>query len=139
MHVSADSEAFLRVARSPEMQKILTRRLSQLQTMGMAERDGAGWKLDSNFVKHLTELQIAGDKQKMMHRHMAPASSTDQPITAMKWTQVTNLDARILGHSEVEENGSRFMIVESTDGTIIQLPYRRGHGGAQSIASSPSK
>jgi len=123
--ISTDSAEFKAVARSAEIQFALTRRLNHLETMGMAQRSDNAWTLDFNFIKNLTALQTAGDKQKMMHRHMAPASSTDQPITALKWTEVTELDARVLGHGEEEDTGRRFMIVESTDGTIIQLPHRK--------------
>ncbi len=123
--VDIQSDLFTKTAKEPLYAYAMTRRLATLESMGLAWRiSDHEWALPGDYQATLRTLQIAGDRQKMMSRHMEPASSTDQRIVALSWNQVQHLTARVLGHGEDEATGARFMILESLDGTIVNLPHR---------------
>lgn len=103
----------------------IERRLYYLQTLGLAHHTPDDrWTLPSEYMTTLKSLTIAGDKQKMLIRHMEPASSVGQAIISAKWNDIKYAEARVLGHSEDEATGKRFMLLERLDGTILHLPHR---------------
>jgi hypothetical protein len=103
----------------------IERRLYHLRDLGLATRGSdERWQLPNDYMTTLRSLALAGDKQKMLLRHMEPASSVGQSIASAKWSDVRHMEARILGHSEDEATGKRFMLLERLDGTILHLPHR---------------
>jgi type IV secretory pathway VirD2 relaxase len=112
--------------RQPVKALAIERRLETLASMGFATRvSGTQWSVSDSFMTQIKNLAQVGDRQRMLSRHMAPASSVGQEIQNGNWNDVQHLNARILGHDEDEETGKRYMLVEATDGRIIQLPHRK--------------
>lgn len=128
-HISFDTESeyMKKISlRQPVRALAIARRLDTLEQMGMAERtSGSQWRISASFMSDIKALAQAGDKQRMLSRHMAPASSIGQEIQTGNWNQINNLNARVLGHDEDEQSGKRYMLIESTDGRILQLPHRK--------------
>lgn len=126
LRITVNSPAFVNSTRNdPARIFALERRLYHLQDLGLAKPDSfKSWTLPIDYDRTLRNLQIAGDKQKMLGRSMVPASSTDQPILSMRWNQIDTMHARILGHGEDEVTSKRFLMIETINGNIIYLQHR---------------
>lgn len=104
----------------------LERRLQHLVSMGMATEVGKGvFEVKPDFMETLRTVQVVGDKQKMLTRHMAAASSTTLPVVSAQWRDIQVLQGRVLGHGEVEGSEKRYMLLEGIDGKIYHLPHRK--------------
>lgn len=125
--VNLNSDSFRKLNRyDPVKLFVVERRLSYLETLGLANRNADGtWALPSDFKMKLKTLTFAGDKQRMLSKHMEPASAVGSQIVSGNWDDITILQGRILGHDEDEATGRRYMLFESVDGTIIMLPHRK--------------
>jgi hypothetical protein len=67
-------------------------------------------------------MQRAADHQKTLTAHGALLSDQRLQLSAPNWRDITSLQGRVLSHGE-EENGSRFLLLEGTDGRVYYLRY----------------
>jgi hypothetical protein len=102
------------------------RRLQHLANMGLAVSPEPGvYDVKADYIETLRTIQAVGDKQKMLARHMEAASSTNLPVIAQQWKNVTLLQGRVLGHGELEGSEKRYMLIEGVDGKVYHLPHRK--------------
>ncbi len=101
----------------------LASRLMTLETMGLARADGAHqWQVRRDLETALRAMQRAADHQKTLAAHGALLSDQRLQLSAPNWRDITSLEGRVLSHGE-EENGSRFLLLEGTDGRVYYLRY----------------
>jgi hypothetical protein len=94
-----------------------------LETMGLARADGAHqWQVRRDLETVLRAMQRAADHQKTLTAHGALLSDQRLQLSAPNWRDITSLEGRVLSHGE-EENGSRFLLLEGTDGRVYYLRY----------------
>ncbi len=124
--VSLTDPALGKPGKNPVRAFALERRLEHLVKMGVATKLTVGqWKLKGHYMETLKTVQTAGDKQKMLARHMTAASSTNLPVVSAQWRDVQALQGRVLGHGEMEGSEKRYMLLEGIDGTLYYLPHRK--------------
>ena len=124
--VTVSDPAFGKAGRNPVRAFALERRLEHLVKMGLATKLKVGeWKLKGDYMETLKTVQSAGDKQKMLARHMTAASSTTLPVVSAQWKDIKTLQGRVLGHGEMEGSEKRYMLFEGIDGTLYHLPHRK--------------
>ena len=101
------------------LQKHVAARLMHLQTMGLAEFVvGHKWRVQADFEKVLRTLQQSGDRQKMLAAHGALVSDKRLPLQVTTLRQLQSVAGRVLLHTEDEQTGKRYMLVEGTDGKV---------------------
>ena len=101
------------------LQKHVAARLMHLQTMGLAQFVAAHkWRVQADFEKVLRTLQQSGDRQKMLAAHGALVSDKRLPLQVTTLRQLQNVAGRVLLHTEDEQTGKRYMLVEGTDGKV---------------------
>jgi hypothetical protein len=101
----------------------LASRLMTLATMGLARADGVHqWRVRCDLETALRAMQRAADKQKTLAAHGALLSDQRLQLSAPNWRDITSLEGRVLSHGE-EENGSRYLLLEATEGRIYYLRY----------------
>ena len=101
-------------------------RLEHLAGMGLVMKNGtSSWRVPVNYTSTLRTLQTAGDRQRMLQRHMEFASAPNLPIVADGWKRFKQLEGRVLGHGEEESTGKRYLLIEGVDGKVHYLPHRR--------------
>lgn len=101
----------------------LASRLMTLETMGLARADGAHrWQVRRDLETALRAMKRATDHQKTLAAHGALLSDPRLQLSAPNWRDVTSLEGRVLSHGE-EENGSRYLMIEGTDGRVYYLRY----------------
>jgi type IV secretory pathway VirD2 relaxase len=101
------------------LQKHVAARLMHLQTMGLAQFVAAHkWRVQADFEKVLRTLQQSGDRQKMLAAHGALVSDKRLPLQVTTLRQLQSVAGRVLLHSEDEQTGKRYMLVEGTDGKV---------------------
>src|ERR1700674_2463915 len=101
------------------LQKHVAARLIHLQAMGLAEFVSAHkWRVQADFEKVLRTLQQSGDRQKMLAAHGALVSDKRLPLQVTTLRQLQSVAGRVLLHSEDEQTGKRYMLVEGTDGKV---------------------
>jgi len=101
------------------LQKHVAARLMHLQTMGLAEFVvGHKWRVQAEFEKVLRTLQQSGDRQKMLAAHGALVSDKRLPLQVTTLRQLQSVAGRVLLHTEDEQTGKRYMLVEGTDGKV---------------------
>ncbi len=124
--VSASNPVLGKLGKNPVRAFALERRLEHLVKMGLATKINVGeWKLKGEYMETLRSVQSAGDKQKMLARHMTAASSTTLPVMSVQWKDIKTLQGRVLGHGEIEGSDKRYMLFEGIDGTLYHLPHRK--------------
>jgi len=102
-----------------ELQKHLTARLRHLQNMGLAQLVAPQeWSVQSDFETVLRTLQQSGDRQKMLAAHGALVSDKRLPLQVTTLRQFESLTGRVLLHTEDEQTGRRYMLVEGTDAKV---------------------
>jgi type IV secretory pathway VirD2 relaxase len=102
-----------------QLQKHLAARLMQLQRMGLAEPLGPHrWSVHVDFEKVLRTLQQSGDRQKMLAAHGALLSDKRLPLQVTTLRQLQSVAGRVLLHTEDEQTGKRYMLVEGTDAKV---------------------
>jgi type IV secretory pathway VirD2 relaxase len=101
------------------LQKHVAARLMHLQTMGLAQlASGHEWRVQVDFEKVLRTLQESGDRQKMLAAHGALVSDKRLPLQVTTLRQLQSVAGRVLLHTEDEQTGKRYMLVEGTDGKV---------------------
>ena len=94
-----------------------------LETMGLARAGWtAQWQVRRDLETALKAMKRAADHQKTLTAHGALLSDPRLQLSAPNWRDVTSLEGRVLSHGE-EENGSRFLLLEGTDGRVYYLRY----------------
>jgi type IV secretory pathway VirD2 relaxase len=102
-----------------QLQKHLAARLMHLQRMGLAQLVGPHkWGVQADFEKVLRTLQESGDRQKMLAVHGALLSDQRLPLQVTTLRQLQSVAGRVLLHTEDEQTGKRYMLVEGTDGKV---------------------
>jgi type IV secretory pathway VirD2 relaxase len=101
------------------LQKHLATRLRHLQKMGLAQPVGPHqWSVLADFEKVLRTLQQSGDRQKMLAAHGALLSDKRLPLQVTPLRQLQHVAGRVLLHTEDEQTGKRYMLVEGTDAKV---------------------
>jgi type IV secretory pathway VirD2 relaxase len=119
-----------------ELQRHLAARLMHLQKMGLAQFVGPHqWRVQADFEKVLRTLQQSGDRQKALAAHGALLSDKRLPLQVTNMRQLQRLEGRVLLHTEDEQTGKRYMLVEGTDAKV-HLIY---HSSAIEKARSEGK
>ena len=109
-----------------QLQEHLAARLMHLQTMGLAHLVAPHeWSVQADFETVLRTLQQSGDRQKMLAAHGALVSDKRLPLQVTTLRQLQSVAGRVLLHTEGEQTGKRYMLVEGTDGTV-HLIYHTG-------------
>jgi hypothetical protein len=102
-----------------QLQKHLAARLVHLQRMGLARLVRPHeWSVQADFEKVLRTLQQSGDRQKMLAAHGALLSDRRLPLQVTTLRQLENVAGRVLLHTEDEQTGKRYMLVEGTDAKV---------------------
>src|SRR5580704_16714704 len=102
-----------------ELQKHLAARLMHLQKMGLAQFIGPHqWSVQADFEKVLRTLQQSVDRQKMLAAHGALLSDKRLPLQVTNIRQLKRVEGRVLLHTEDEQTGKRYMLVEGTDAKV---------------------
>src|SRR5258706_13990415 len=101
------------------LQKHVAARLMHLETMGLAQSVAAHeWRVQADFEKVLRTLQQSGDRQKMLAAHGALVSDKRLPLQVTTLRQLQVVAGRVLLHTEDEQTGRRYVLVEGTDGKV---------------------
>jgi hypothetical protein len=102
-----------------QLQKHLAARLMHLQTMGLAQLVAPHeWRVQADFEKVLRTLQQSGDRQKMLVAHGALVSDKRLPLQVTTLRQLQCVAGRVLLHTEDEQTGKRYMLIEGTDAKV---------------------
>jgi type IV secretory pathway VirD2 relaxase len=102
-----------------QLQKHLAARLMHLQTMGLAQLVAPlEWSVQADFEKVLRTLQQSGDRQKMLAAHGALVSDKRLPLQVTTLRQLQSIAGRVLLHTEDQQTGKRYMLVEGTDAKV---------------------
>jgi type IV secretory pathway VirD2 relaxase len=102
-----------------QLQKYLAARLMHLRAMGLAQFVAPHqWSVQADFGKVLRSLQQSGDRQKMLAAHGALVSDKRLPLQVTILRQLQSLAGRVLLHTEDEQTGKRYMLVEGTDAKV---------------------
>jgi type IV secretory pathway VirD2 relaxase len=102
-----------------QLQKHLAGRLMHLQKMGLAQFDGPHqWSVQADFEKVLRTLQQSGDRQKTLSAHGALLSDKRLQLHVTTLRQLQRVEGRVLLHTEDEQTGKRYMLVECTDAKV---------------------
>jgi type IV secretory pathway VirD2 relaxase len=102
-----------------ELQKHLAARLMHLQKIGLAEFVAQHqWSVQADFEKVLRTLQQSGDRQKTLATHGALLSDKRLPLQVTTLRQLQSVAGRVLLHTEDEQTGKRYMLVEGTDAKV---------------------
>src|ERR1700674_3391344 len=101
------------------LQKHVAARLMHLQTMGLAQFVAPHeWRVQADFEKILRTLQQSSDRQKTLAAHGALVSDKRLPLQVTTLHQLQTVAGRVLLHTEDEQTGKRYMLVEGTDGKV---------------------
>lgn len=101
----------------------LASRLMALETMGLARADGEHkWQVRRDLETVLRAMQKAADHQKTLTAQGALLSDRRLQLSAPNWRDIASLEGRVVSHGE-EGNGSRFLLLEGTDGRVYYLRY----------------
>jgi type IV secretory pathway VirD2 relaxase len=102
-----------------QLQKHLAARLMHLQRMGLAQLVRPHqWSVQADFEKVLRTLQQSGDQQKMLAAHGALLSDRRLPLQVTTLRHLENVAGRVLLHTEDEQTGKRYTLVEGTDAKV---------------------
>ena len=102
-----------------QLQKHLATRLMHLQRMGLAQLVAPHeWSVQGDFEQVLRTLQQSGDRQKMLAAHGALVSDKRLPFQVKTLRQLQSVAGRVLLHTEDEQTGKRYMLVEGTDAKV---------------------
>ena len=116
-----------------ELQQHLVARLMNLQKMGLAHFLGEHqWGVQADFEKVLRTLQQSADRQKMLAAHGAILSDHRLPLHITTLRQFQSVSGRVLLHTEDEQTGRRYMLLEGTDATVHLIYHMAGIEKARS-------
>ena len=109
-----------------ELQKHLVARLMHLQKMGLAQFVGPHqWSVQADFEKVLRTLQQSGDRQKTLAVHGALLSDKRLPLQVTNLRQLQRMEGRVLLHTEDEQTGKRYTLIEGTDAKVHLIYHTR--------------
>jgi hypothetical protein len=109
-----------------QLQTHLSARLIHLQAMGLARLVApCKWNVRADFEKVLRTLQQSNDRQKMLAAYGALVSDKRLPFQITNLRQVRWVAGRVLLHTEDEQTGKRYMLLEGTDAKV-HLIYHNG-------------
>jgi len=109
-----------------QLQTHLSARLIHLQTMGLARLVApCEWTVQADFEKVLRTLQQTKDRQKMLAAHGALVSDKRLPFQITNLRQVRWVAGRVLLHTEDEQTGKRYMLLEGTDAKVHLIYHNR--------------
>jgi hypothetical protein len=109
-----------------QLQKHLATRLMHLQRMGLAQLVAPHeWSVQADFEQVLRTLQQSGDRQKMLAAHGALVSDKRLPLQVTTLRQLQSVAGRVLLHTEDEQTGKRYMLVEGTDAKVHLIYHTR--------------
>src|ERR1700676_3627590 len=101
------------------LQNRVVARLMHLQTMGLAQFVAPHeWRVQADFEKVLRTLQQSNDRQKMLAAHGALVSDKRLPLQVTTVRQLQVVAGRVLLHTEDEQTGKRYLLIEGTDGKV---------------------
>src|SRR6202158_1047954 len=101
------------------LQKKVAAPLTHLETMGLAQFVAPHeWRVQADFEKVLRTLQQSSDRQKTLAAHGALVSDKRLPLQVTTLRQLQSVAGRVLLHTEDEQTGKRYMLVEGTDGKV---------------------
>jgi type IV secretory pathway VirD2 relaxase len=101
------------------LQQHLAARLMHLQTMALAQLVAPyEWRVQADFEKVLRTLQQSGDRQKMLVAHGALLSDKRLSLQVTTLRQLQSVAGRVLLHTEDEQTGKRYMLIEGTDAKV---------------------
>src|SRR6202521_2010181 len=107
-----------------QLQKHLGARLMHLQTMGLAQMVAPHeWRVQADFEKVLRTLQQSSDRQRIPAAQCALVSEKGPPLQGPTLRQLQVVAGRVLLHTEDEQTGKRYMLVEGTDGKVHLIYY----------------
>jgi hypothetical protein len=86
--------------------------------MGLAQPDGNGWDLRSDYLQVLRTMQQAGDRQKMLHQYGILLSDPRLPTQITRANDISHLEGRVLAHVYDDVTGSPQVILEGTDSRV---------------------
>jgi len=102
----------------------LAARLMTLETMGLARANVPHqWQVRRDLETALKAMKRAADRQKTLAAHGALLSDQRLQLSAPNWRDIISLEGRVLSHGEDEESGSRYLLLEGTDGRVYYLRY----------------
>src|SRR5207237_8016191 len=105
-----------------QLQRHLAARLMHLQKMGLAQPVGPHqWNVQADFEKVLRTLQQSADRQKMLAEHGAILSDKRLPLQVTTLRQFQNVAGRVLLHTEDEQTGKRYMLLEGRSATVHSI------------------
>jgi hypothetical protein len=67
-------------------------------------------------------MQRVADRQKTLAAHGALLSDQRLQLSAPNWREINSVEGRVLSHGE-EDSGSRFLLLEATEGRVYYLRY----------------
>jgi hypothetical protein len=116
-----------------ELQRHLAARLMHLQTMGLAQFLGQHeWSVQSDFERVLRTLQQSVDRQRMLAAHGAILSDNRLPLQVTTLRQFQSVAGRVLLHTEEEQTGKRYLLIEGTDARVHLIYHTRAIEEARS-------
>jgi len=101
-----------------EFFQLLACRMGALTKMGLAQPDGSGWRLRSDFIQVLKAMQQAGDRQKMLNQYGILLSDPRLPTQVTRLKDITHLEGRVIAHISDDVTGAPHMILEGTDARV---------------------
>src|SRR5258707_7259343 len=117
--VTANADDVTLTESARQLQKHLAARLMHLQTMGLAQLVApCEWSVQADFEKVLRTLQQSADTQKMLAAHGALVSDKRLPLHVTTLRQLQTVTGRVLLHTEDEQTGKRYMLIEGTDAKV---------------------
>lgn len=117
-----DSTGFA-VLKNPTEPSVLAR-LAVLQRMGLAESTGLNtWNLREDLAGVLRAMQRAADRQKTLAAHGVPISDNRLPIEILDLNAFTSAEGRVLVHSQDEQTGRSYLMLEGTDAKVHYVEY----------------
>jgi hypothetical protein len=76
------------------------------------------WSVQADFEKVLLMLQQSRDRQRMLAAHGALVSDKRLPLEVTTLRELQSVAGRVLLHTEDEQTGKRYMLVEGTDAKV---------------------
>jgi hypothetical protein len=101
-----------------EFFQLLASRMAVLSRMGLAQPDGNGWNLRTDYLQVLKSMQQAGDRQKMLHQYGILLSEPRLPTQVTRACDIGRLEGRVLAHVYDDVTGAPQMMLEGTDARV---------------------
>jgi type IV secretory pathway VirD2 relaxase len=104
----------------------LARRLTRLETMGLASRlDADRWQLHRDFEGALRAMQRTNDRLKQKFAHAAIISDPRLPFKVTELKDVRRLVGRVISHGEEESSQRMFSLIEGREGAVHYVLHNK--------------